>query len=104
MSCKMLITGLPSVTSLYVYDSNSSSFTLNCKSTNSPASNLIISKDGEVLTNYSLQQVLTDGALSSYDNLVTIDGTPDEIVGIYTCSALNTVGQSNTRTINIEGN
>ena len=88
---------------LDIVDDNSTLFTLNCKSTSSPATTVILSKNNEIFTNYSLQQVLTDGSTSAYDNLIRIETSLDDIIGMYTCSVFNTAGQSNPGSINIQG-
>ena len=91
------------VVSLSIYDSNSTEFALNCMTAGSPASTVILTKDSEAFYNYTLEQSLTNGATSSYDNIAAIRGTPDEITGSYACSVRNSVGQSNTETFNIQG-
>ena len=97
-------TGAPSVTSLTVIQSsNTSVFTLNCTSTDSPATTVIWTKDGSVLSADSGYQVLRDGSTSTYDTLLTMDSSPDELVGTYTCSVLNSAGQSNAESVTVQG-
>ena len=97
--------GTPSVTSLGLIDSgNTSVFTLNCTSTDSPATTVIWTKGGEVLSEDAVYQILRDRETSTYDNFLVINNsTPDELVDIYTCSVLNSVGISNMESVNIQG-
>jgi len=90
--------------SLDIYDSNSSEFNLNCMTADSPASTVILTKDNEPFYNYTLKQSLTNGATSSYDNIATISGSTEDLTGIFACSVRNSAGQSNTETLNIQGN
>ena len=85
-------------------DSNdTSTFTLNCTSTDSPATTVLWTKDGEVLSDDAEYQILRDGATATYDTLLSVDSTPEELVGAYTCSVLNSAGQSNVASVNIQG-
>ena len=97
-------TGTPSVTSLQVVDSaNSSIFSLNCTSTDSPATAVTWTKDGEVLSDDPTYQVLRDGSMSTQDSIITIDATPEELVGTYSCSVLNSAGMSNVESATFRG-
>ena len=92
------------MTSLRAIDSNTTSeFTLNCTSTDSPATTVIWTKDNEMLSDSDAYQILRDGSTATYDNFLTIDATPDELVGTYACSVLNSAGQSNVESVNIQG-
>ena len=101
----LLHVGTPSVASLRVMDSgNTSVFTLNCISMDSPATTVIWTKDGEVLSGYVTYQILRDGRTATYDSFLNIEAaTPDELIGTYTCRVLNSAGQSNMEQINIQG-
>ena len=93
----------PTVSSLTVADSNSSVFTLNCTSTDSPATTVIWTKDSELLSDYPLYQMLRDGVAATYDNLIEINAGLDELVGAYSCSVLNSAGLSNVASLIIQG-
>ena len=88
-----------------VVNTNNSKFTLNCTSTDSPATTVIWTKDGELLSDYSylMHQILRDGVTSTYENLIDIDADLDELVGMYSCSILNSAGVSNVATVNVQG-
>ena len=93
----------PVVSSLMLVNSNNSLFTLNCTSSNSPATTVIWSKDGELLSNYFMYQTLRDGVTGTYDNVIEIDADISELAGLYSCSVLNSAGQSNVATVNVQG-
>ena len=93
----------PTVSSLTVADSNSSVFTLNCTSTDSPATTVIWTKGSELLSDYPLYQMLRDGVAATYDNLIEINAGLDELVGAYSCSVLNSAGLSNVASLIIQG-
>lgn len=96
--------GTPSVTSLGLTNSdNTSTFVLNCTSVGSPATTVIWTKDSEILSDFSVHQILRDGSTSTYDTFLTADSSPDELVGTYTCSVLNSAGQSNGQSTTIQG-
>lgn len=83
--------------------SNSSVFTLNCTSTGSPPTTAIWTKDGDVLPDYLINQILRDGQTSTYDTLLSADTTANELIGTYTCTVLNSAGQSNVERLIIQG-
>ncbi len=92
------------MTSLRAMDSsNSSLFTVNCTSTGSPATTVTWIKDGEALSDHVEYQILRDGSTATYDTLLNIDATLDELIGTYTCSVINSAGQSNVESLNIQG-
>lgn len=93
----------PTVSSLAVANINSSVFTLNCTSTDSPATTVVWSKDSELLSDYALYQILRDGVTTTYDNLVQINTDLDRLVGTYSCSVLNSAGLSNVVSLNVQG-
>jgi len=64
---------------------------------------VVWTKDNEVVQNFTEEQILKDGAAAIYDNLLSIDSTPDDLIGTYTCSVLNSAGLSNVETISIQG-
>ena len=86
-----------------VANTNNSMFTLNCTSTDSPATTVIWTKDGEQLPDYLMYQLVRDGVTATYDNLVDIDADVDELVGTYSCGILNSAGLSNTATVTVQG-
>ena len=97
--------GQPTVTSLQRVTS-STSFTLNCTSTGSPASAVMWSKDGTLLhitDSYQTTQIMADGGSATYYNLLTVNSEPQDLLGTYGCSVLNTIGVSNVATISVEG-
>ncbi len=82
---------------------NTTAFTLNCTSTGSPATTVIWTKDGEALSDYETSQILRDGMTATYDTFLSIQNTPDFLIGTYTCRVLNSAGQSNMEQVNIQG-
>ena len=56
-----------------------------------------------MLSDTDTYQILRDGSTATYDNFLIIDATPDELVGTYACSVLNSAGQSNVESVNIQG-
>ena len=94
----------PSITSLGVLDSsNSSELMLNCTSTGSPATSVTWSKDGVVLSDSVEYKILRDGSTATYNNLLSTEAGIDELLGTYACSVLNSGGQSNVESLNIQG-
>lgn len=80
--------------------------TLNCISTSSPVTNVIWRKDGYSLVNdssYVMTQVLTNGITATYDNLLSIDAPPSELIGEYSCIVHDSLGR-NSGTSNIQLN
>ena len=97
--------GPPSVTSLSVVESsNNSVFTLNCVSNDSPATIVTWTKDGEeVTTDSATYQTMMDGLTATYDSILEIQADADDLVGTYSCSVLNSAGQSNEESLDIKG-
>lgn len=93
----------PTISSLAVANLNSSVFTLNCTSTDSPATTVVLTEDSELLSDYALYQILRDGVSATYDNLVEINADLDGLIGTYSCSVLNSAGLSNVVSLNIQG-
>ena len=93
----------PTVSSSAVANINSSLFTLNCTSTDSPATTVVLTEDSELLSDYALYQILRDGVTAIYDNLVEINADVDGLVGTYSCSILNSAGLSNVVSLNVRG-
>ena len=93
----------PTVSSL-TYDS--ASRTLTCTSTDSPATNVTWTKDGDTLTvdwtTYSMTQTVTDRSASTYENVLTLPATGD-ISGTYVCQVENALGDSTTVTADVTG-
>ena len=97
--------GPPSVTSLSVVESsNNSVFTLNCVSNDSPATIVTWTKDGEEVTaDSATYQTMRDGLTATYDSILEIQADADDLVGTYSCSVLNSAGQSNEESLDIKG-
>ena len=93
----------PTVSSL-TYDSDAR--TLTCTSTDSPATTVTWTMDGDTLTvdgtTYSMTQTVTDRRTSTYENVLTLPATGD-ISGTYSCQVENTLRDSNTVTTDITG-
>ena len=87
--------------STFSYDT----FTLNCTSTNSPATTVTWTRNGATVTGstYQLTQLLRDGVTATYDNLLVVDGEPDEITGTYTCSVANRISVPVQASVTFEG-
>ena len=106
LSSRLNPTEVPSVTSLSVVPaSNSSAFTLKCTSTNSPATTIILTKDGSTVaeSQYSKCQVLTDGTMATYDSYFNVDADNEDLIGTYSCSVINSAGTSSSDDLNIQG-
>ena len=92
----------PTVSSL-TYDC--STRTLNCTSTDSPATTVTWTRDGDTLTvdgtTYSMTQTVTDRRTSTYENVLTLPATAD-ITGNYHCLVRNALEDSQM-TINVMG-
>ena len=76
---------------------------LTCTSTDSPATTVTWTKDGDTLTmdgdtltvngtTYSMTQTVTDRSASTYENVLTISSDSTSIVGDYTCTVSNALG------------
>ena len=84
---------------------NSAPFTITCTSTRSPATSVVWSKDGIVLTPstvYHFNDMLADRRSATYIHTLQIETGPYNIVGSYRCSVENLAG-SNANNITIEG-
>ena len=87
----------PSITHLgFMYGSTSS--TLTCISTGSPATNVTWMRDGQPLTlsgsTYQLTQTVANRKLSTYENVLIINcATPDIIGNTYNCTVVNALGK-----------
>ena len=103
--------GLPSISNPLVFTPGSSSSTLTCISTISVATTVTFTRDSDLpLTlrdgeegmdtngvTYQLSQTVTDRALSTYQNVLTINQPLGDIMGSsFTCSVANTIGSSST--------
>ena len=93
----------PTVSSLAVAYLNSSVFTLNCTSMDSPATTVIWTKDSELLSDYPLHQILRDGVTATYDSFVEINADLGGLVGTYSCSVLNSAGLSGAASLSVQG-
>ena len=93
----------PTISSLSVVISNNSLFTLECTSTGSPATTVIWTKDGNLLSTDLTYQILRDGVAATYDNYIEIDADLSNLPGAYSCSVLNSAGLSNAAAVTIQG-
>ena len=92
--CLYIHAGSPNVTSL-TFDGQSR--TLTCTSTGGPATNVTWRRDGVVITlNATHQQSkrLVDSVNGTYQTVLTIDPSVDQIVGTYSCTVENVRGES----------
>ena len=98
-----LPSALPTVSSL-TYDPDTR--TLTCTSTDSPATTVTWTRDGDTLTvdgiAYSMTQTVTDRSASTYENVLTLPATGD-ISGMYRCQLANALGDSTTVTFEVTG-
>ena len=69
---------------------------LTCTSTDSLATTVTWTKDGDTLTvdgiTYSMTQTVTDRRTSTYENVLNISSDATSIVGDYTCTVSNALG------------
>lgn len=56
-----------------------------------------------MLYQYVEYRILREGSTATYDTFLNVESSLDELVGMYACSVLNSAGQSNTKTLNIQG-
>ena len=100
-----IITGAPNVTSFQRANSTTN-FTLNCTSTNSPATNVTWLKSGSTLLANGVKnrfyQTVTSRRSSTYQNILVVDDDIEDIIGNYTCNVTNRFGNSNS-TLTIRG-
>ena len=52
---------------------------------------------------YSMYQILRDGAMATYDSYFSIDADLEELLGTYSCSVLNSAGASSSDDLTIQG-
>lgn len=80
---------------------------LNCTSTNSPVANAVWRKNEISLANDTsimATQILRNGVSATYDNILTINALPSELIGMYSCIVHNTLGHnSEASTIQVHG-
>lgn len=99
------ITGAPNVTSFQRVNATTN-FTLNCTSTNSPATNVTWLRNGNILqTNggkNQFYQTVTSRQKSIYQNVLVVDDNIENVIGNYTCNVTNKLGNSNS-TLTIRG-
>ena len=79
--------------------------TLTCTSTGSPATIVTWMREGAVLTIdgtvYTATQDVTNRRASTYANMLTITTVDDTTVGTYSCSVENTLGTSQTMSVEV---
>lgn len=100
----MLVTALPQISSLQLMIPSDAALTLNCISTGSPVTNAIWRKDGISLSNessYVMTQILSNGTTATYDNFLSINSSPSEIIGVYSCIIHDSLGH-NSRASSIQ--
>ena len=83
-------------------------FTINCSSSASAATEVVWTKDSQLLNidsrMYGTVQILREGTTSSYDNLLIVYGSDmNEHSGEYGCTVTNSFG-STTKTAAFHGN
>ena len=84
--------------------------TLSCVSYDSPPTEVIWERDGErIYFNdtssdvYHPNQVLLNRTTSAYNNTLTINATIEDVEGNYSCTVLNSVGQSDRLFKTVQG-
>ena len=84
--------------------------TLSCVSYDSPPTEVIWERDGErIYFNdtssdvYHSNQVLLNRTTSAYNNTLTINATIEDVRGDYSCTVLNSVGQSDKLIKTVKG-
>ena len=103
----LLCAGGPSITELEESLLSSPS-TISCLSRDSPPTDVIWEKDGErIYSNsssiYQLTQTLVNRKNSTYNNILTINGTIEDVIGECCCTASNRLGTSNKLCKSVEG-
>ena len=116
--CLCCPTAIPNITNPLVFTPGSSSSTLTCTSTGSPATNVTFMRDGTTVgplrggeskvfdgVTYQLTQMVTNRAQSTYQNVLTINQPLSDIVGsTFRCSFENTLGTApNSQPLAITG-
>ena len=80
---------------------------LTCDSYNTPPTQVVWEKDGEVITSnntfYQFGQELMNRTTAAYSNSLTMNATFEEVVGEYACTVVNSVGSSERQTRSIKG-
>lgn len=102
----ILSLALPEISALELIPSDAA-LTLLCSSTTSPVANIVWRKDGTGLANeshYWTTQILTNGVTAAYNNFLSINASPSELVGEYSCIVRDSLGRhSETSTIQVNG-
>lgn len=98
---------LPHISSLQLVISSDVALALNCTSTSSPAADIVWRKDGSGVTNdtfITTTQILRNGVSATYDNILTINAPPYELIGKYSCIVHDSLGRnSESSTIQVNG-
>ena len=80
---------------------------LTCDSYNTPPTQVVWEKDGEVIpsnsTFYQFSQKLVNRTTAAYRNTLTMNATFEEVVGEYACTVVNSIGSSKRQTKTIKG-
>ncbi len=82
-------------------------FTINCLTTGSPATTVEWLKFSTPLGNddtYQLTQELVERTSGVYNNLLIVRGTPDEVIGLYTCTVENSISSQSIEQLEFQGN
>ena len=95
-----------SINILSLQEASTTVFTLNCSSSGSPPTNVVWTKDGEVVSmneTFSAIQYLRDGVTARYDSVLMISMQPSEVIGRYTCSVDNMISVPSEQTLTLQG-
>lgn len=96
------------VSAFHLSENASTLLSLNCTSTESPASRVVWLKDFNRINFddgvYNTYQVLVDGSTATYENTLTGVADPRELEGIYTCIVFDSENStSQPAQIEVEG-
>ena len=89
------------------YTSSDGLHTISCVTHGSPPTKVTWEKDGEEIymndTFYQFSQALVNRTTSTYNNILTINATIEDVVGEYSCTATNSLGSSDKLTEVVKG-
>ena len=99
----------PTIAALTVQQTSSSSFTLTCTSTGSPATTVTWRRNGQLLTidgnTFEMTQTVTNRAASTYENVLIIDQPQANFAGnTVTCTVENSLGTATGNSLLAEVN
>ena len=107
-SCCCIISGAPILLD-FLFSNTESSYTFTCVSSLSPPTEVIWEVDGERIyfndsySDYDFTQTLVNRTTSTYYNILSVNGTIEDVIGEYSCTVVNSQGSSNTLTKTIKG-